>query len=811
MGANAMALDPGTTLGPFRISGLLGAGGMGEVYRAHDSRLGREVAVKVLPEAFAGDADRLARFEREARTLASLDHPGIAAIHDLQEDDGVRFLVMQLVEGETLAEKLRSGPLELDVALPLFRQVADALDYAHQRGIVHRDLKPANVKIAPDGRARILDFGLARAFGDRPDAGGDPADAPTVGPDDSARTSAGQVLGTPAYMSPEQARGQEVDKRTDVWAFGCCLYEALCGRRPFEGRSSSDVIAEILKSEPDWTRIPGDTPPYIVLLLRRCLEKDPRRRLSSMGDLAITFEETTSGLRRRSAADEVVVSGEAGGRRRRLGIGSALVAGALVLAGILYIVFREQGSTATTIERIAVLPFSDDSDEVDRNWFADGMTAALVNELARIDALTVISRTSAMQYRNPTLPVREIAVRLGADALVEGSVTRAGDDVRITASLIEGATERVLWSQGYDGSLDDVLNLQGRIAVAIAGEIDVALTPEERAELERDRNVDPRALDAYLRGVHELSRQTGAGRERAIAHFREAIRIEPGYALAYARLSMALVSQFVWGFATREEVSAAAAEADRTALELDPGLALGWAAKADRVITLDWDWAPAETYYTRALEADPDDAAAVYAYAFGLALYTDRHEEAVRLGRRAVELEPSVLLYQADLAEIMLPMKRFEEAAEHLDRVNSVDPDFVPALVLRAYLGILSGQHELAIRSALEALEVSGDRRHLEYLGTAYALAGREAEARAVLVEFEELARSEFIQRAEIGMILLALEERDRAYELFRESLRNREYKLLWLESTGFFDVVEVDARLAELLERVRANQGSDG
>ena len=797
-----MAFEPGSTLGSFEISGLLGVGGMGEVYRARDSKLGREVAIKVLPEEFARDEDRLARFEREARILASLDHPGIAAIYDLKQAGDVRFVVMQLVDGPTLAERLSRGPLDLDTALPLFQQIAEALKYAHDRGIVHRDLKPANIKITEDRKAKILDFGLAKAFEDGSGSDADCAEAPTVAVDDVGRTSEGQILGTPAYMSPEQARGQTIDKKTDVWAFGCCLYEALTGHRPFRGKTSSDLIAEILKTDPDWSRLPDDTPSHIVLLLRRSLEKETQRRLSSMGDLAITLDETTSELRQ-SRSD--IGAPAKPGRRGIVGVLAAGLVVAAVALGWFVLSDRSGEGTSTGIERIAVLPFSDTSGNTDQEWFIDGMTVALITELARIDALTVIARRSAMQYKDVIRPMREIASELGADALVDGSVTRVGNDVRINASLIDGLTERTIWSDQYDGTLDDVLNLQSKIAVAVAGEINAALTPEEKTELERDRNVPPRALDAYLKGVHELNLETGDSRRRAISYFEEAIRIEPDYALAYAKLALATLNEFAWGFATRTEIQDVAAAAAEAALERDPGLSLAWTVKASLAESLDWDWTRAETYHARAVESDPADAGALFSYAWGLAFYGGRPDEAIDPGRRAVELEPSVLIYQVDLSEIFMSAGRFDDAAETLDRVFQTDPQFVPLYILRGYMHILTGRYEDAARDARTALDLSGDRRHLEYLGTAYALAGRTAEAHAALREFEELAETEFIQKAELGMVHLALGNHDEAHELFEQALEQREIKLTWLKATGFFDAVEVQPRLRELLDQVRA------
>ena len=424
-------MESGTKLGHYEILSLLGKGGMGEVWRARDTKLGREVAIKTLPEEFAKDADRLARFEREAKLLASLNHPNIAAIYGLEEDGDRSYLVLEMVEGETLAERLdRSGPFPVDEVLGIGRQVAQALESAHARGITHRDIKPANIKITPEGRIKVLDFGLAKNVLSGQEIDLSQIETLTVA------TEAGQILGTPAYMSPERARGETFDGRTDVWAFGCVLYELLSGRQPFAGKTVPETFAAILEREPDWEVLPPSTPDRFQDLLRQCLVKDPERRLPSIS--------------------------EADGEIDRIAAGQPAI--------------RSEARLASR-PSIAVLPLANASGDPDQEYFSEGMIESLLTELAKIRALKVISRTSAARYRNSDKAIPQIARELGVGALIEGSAGRLGDRLRLSVQLIDARTEEIIWGDTYIRDLADVLIVQGEVTQAIAEQIHVQLSP----------------------------------------------------------------------------------------------------------------------------------------------------------------------------------------------------------------------------------------------------------------------------------------------------------------------------------------------
>ena len=482
----------GQKVGSFEIVQMIGRGGMGVVYLARDTRLDRSVAIKSMPLELLDDSTARMRFRREARLLASLNHPNIAVIHEIIEpDDSSGYLVLEHIPGETLAERIAREPLTFDETLSIGRQVAEAISAAHEKGVVHRDIKPGNIKITPEGRVKVLDFGLAKATA-------------TEGSSEVTGTQPGHIIGTPAYMSPEQARGQPIDKRSDIWSFGCVLYEMLTGMVLFKGETVSDSLANILKTEPNFQPLPESTPANIRVLLRHCLEKEPHRRMRDMGDIAITLEDTATELQHLTPRTESV-----------------------------------ETDRTQPMKAIAVLPFENLSSNQEQEYFADGMTDALISELGKIEALRVISRTSSMHFKGTDKKVPEIAQELDVDAVVEGSVLKGGNDVRITVQLIDGRTDTHLWSDNYTGTLTNILALQSEVTLAITREIEVAVTPEEERRIKQRQPVKPEAHEAYLKGIFFFEKKTEESFRTSVDYFNQAIEIEPNYAAAYAWLSAA--------------------------------------------------------------------------------------------------------------------------------------------------------------------------------------------------------------------------------------------------------------------------------
>ena len=554
-----MPLATGTRLGNYEIVSLLGAGGMGEVYRARDVRLDRQVAIKALPEAFARDPERLARFEREARLLASVHHAHIASIFGIEDAGGTSYLAIELVEGETLAARLAKGPLPLRTALETCAQIAAGLAAAHDQGVVHRDLKPGNVMVNAAGTVKVLDFGLAKGIASgrlRPELTASPTAA-------ISGTEAGVILGTAPYMSPEQARGQSVDRRTDVWALGCVLYECLTGRRAFAGETTSDVIARILERDPDWDALPASVPARLRDVLRRCLTKSAAERPRDVGDL----------------------------RGELLAIATDLSSARAL---------RAQDLTPS----VAVLYFENLSTDPESDYFCAGITEDILTDLSKLKGIRVASRNAVARYRGAAVDIPKVAAELGVGAVLEGSVRRAGDRVRITAQLLKDDGFHV-WAERYDRKLDDVFAVQDEIAASIAGALRGALTAAETAEMRRDRPADVQAYDLYLRGRERYARYSADSLPEAMRFFEQAIELEPDYALAWAGIADCCGQLLQWSFTT--DVAATiqrGLDAARRATQLDPRLPEAHKAEA-LVLQMAGDVAGAEAALRRAVTADP--------------------------------------------------------------------------------------------------------------------------------------------------------------------------------------------------------------
>jgi serine/threonine-protein kinase len=751
----------GRQFGPYRILSLLGAGGMSEVYRAHDSRLDRDVAIKTLPPEFARDPERLARFRREARTLALLNHPNIAAIYELEESAEVDYLVLELVEGDTL-----HGPLSLEIALECACQVAEALQAAHEHGIIHRDLKPANVKVTPQDRVKVLDFGLAKAIWGtegKPDL----AQPAAVTGD---RTATGRILGTPGYMSPEQARGAEVDQRTDIWAFGCLLYELLAGRRAFEREAVSVTSAEAVESEPDWKALPAKTPAKVRDLLRQCLQKDVNRRLNNIADARTILQEARRVQPRRATAAAPPA--------------------------------RQRPRAVGRIHALAVLPLTNLAQDSEQDYFADGMTQALIAELAQIHALRVISQFSAMHYKGTTKTMPEIARELGVDGIVEGAVLRVADRVRITAQLIHAASDRHLWARSYERDLRDVLQLQSEVARAIADEIQVTLTPQERARLSRVRQVNVESHEAYIRGHYHWGR---VHPDRSIEHFRRAIAIDPNNALAYAGMADAQCMMFgaAMEVVPPTEVAPLARSAALKALELDESLAEPHVTLARVLFWHDRDPVGAERELRRAIQLNPNCAMAHFHC--GL-LFGDlkRSNEAVAAFQRALQLDP-VSCWNSTIAGFFFYELGHEETGKlQLQKALELDATFFFTWSVLSILHTYEGKFAEAIAESQEGVRLSAGLP-LARGWAAYALAkaGRRSEALAILDQLEELSRQRYVPAAARAWCYLGLGDFERVIEWMEIGYRQRDSGLPHVGLQRAFTPLHPDPRFQDLLRRL--------
>jgi TolB-like protein/tetratricopeptide (TPR) repeat protein len=790
-----VTLTPDTKLGPYEIVVQIGAGGMGEVYKATDTRVDRTVALKVLPEEFFEDDDRIARFEREARALASLNHPAIATLYAFEELSGRHLLVMELVEGEGLDRRVSRGPLPLGESCSIARQIAEALLAAHEKGIVHRDLKPANVKVTPDGKVKLLDFGLARMI--EPVARGQETSAPTA----TRHTEAGAVLGTVDYMSPEQLQGLALDQRSDIFSYGATFYEMLSGRKPFRRETASETIAAILRDEP--ASLPGTAksiPPAIDRLVRRCLAKSPERRFQSSRDLLAALDDASGGDARPPAARF---------HRRQLARRAIAIGGAALVAVVLALAadvggLRTRllgGSPPGRIGSIAVLPFETLSHDPEQDYFADGVTEMLITDLAQIHALRVISRTSAMQYKTTKKPLPVIGRELNVDAVLEGAVQKAGDRIRITAQLVRAATDQNLWAKSYERDIRDVLALQGEVAEAVADEVRVVVTSEERARLTRPRPVDPEVQELYLKGRYHLNRGTEEEIDEAIVDFHRALAKDPRFALAYGGLT----TSYLWlsdVYRPPSEVMPKAKEAAEKAVSLDDALGEAHASLGMVRLYWGWDWAGSERELKRAIEISPNDSSA-HEWLGDLYVVLGRFDQSLSEGRRAQQLDPLSLQVNFEAGWNNFMARRFDLAAADFRKAVEIEPRYGWAHAGLAMTSVQKGQCTEAIAEAAKGPVVDDSPLVLAVSGGVYAACGEKEKAKAVLSRLGEITKTRFVCPYEIALIPLGLGERDEAFRYLEEGCRVRSTCMPFLRVDPRYDAIRSDPRYAALVKRI--------
>jgi len=640
-----MSLAAGTRIGVYEIQGPLGAGGMGEIYRARDTRLDRTVAIKALPQGFASDPALLARFEREAKLVASLSHPNIAGIYGIEDSQGAPYLVLEYVAGETLADRLARGSMGAAETARVGAAIASAIDAAHGRGIVHRDLKPGNVMLTPSGEVKVLDFGIAKGDGVTVGVSGAPSGATVA----QTMTGEGVILGTAAYMSPEQARGLPVDRRSDVWSFGCVLFECLAGTRPFTGQTVTDVIVRVLEREPDWNALPAATPSRLREVVRRCLRKATDDRPDRMGTLRTELE---------------AIAAETNAPAKT-------------------------GSAPSTGPSLAVLYFENLSSDPESDYFCAGITEDILTDLSKIKGMRVASRNAVARFRGTVVDIPKVAAELGVTAVMEGSVRKAGDRVRITAQLINAADGFHLWADRFDRKLEDVFAVQEEIASSIAGALRVALTPSEAQEIKRERPSSAQAYDLYLKGREQYGRYTAESLHAALELFRQAIALDPDYALAWAGIGDTYGQLRQWGADdSGGSMLRQGLDAARRAIAIDPKLAEAHKAEA-LVLRGMGETEASNAALQRALEANPRFTPALANVAVMLFEQADV-AGCERVYRKTIEIdrqEPFAMLW---LAQIFDLTGRYEEVLDRGSELIRVAPNAFYRSGARALMALAS-------------------------------------------------------------------------------------------------------------------------
>ncbi len=792
----------GRALGHYDVLAMLGRGGMGVVYLAEDRRLHRRVALKVLPHEMSQDPDRLKRFRREAKTVASLNHPNIVTLHSVEEAEGIHYLTMELVEGRTLADEIPPTGLPVRRVLEIGIALAEALTAAHESGVLHRDLKPANVMVGPRGWVKVLDFGLAKLR---------PEDEATRVEDHGTsllHTQEGRIMGTPSYMAPEQLRGLLIDERADLFTLGLLLHEMIAGVQPFAGETSAERIAAVLRDPPAALETSRpDIPTPLARLVARCLEKNREHRPASAAEIRDELVRIQRDLEISSLVESGILPARAEKPRdRRWEItGAVLAFVALVAFGISRLSWESTAPATNPVvaERprpaVAVLPFGNFSGEAE--YFVDGMTDALIGALAEIRGLRVISRQSIMRFKGSDRSLPEIARELGVEYVVEGSVARSGEQVRISVQLLRAEPEQHLMARAVESSASDLLLLHGRVAREIASEVHVRLSPEEEARFAAVAPLDPALYEAYLKGRYFLNRRTPDGYFRALEQFQAALALDADYAPALVGLAdtYALLGYLQ---ASAEETGPRAREAIERALLLDPGSAEAHATRGLVRLYFDWDWRTAESDLRRALDLNPNLAKAHFLL-WAQQVVARQPVQAEASIRRALELDPLSLALRTNLGVHRTVVGDVGGARDALRQALDLDPDYGPAIYTLSTLETHAGQEAEAISALVRALPLYGYPELVEPVKQAFARGGLAAAWRATAEQLEQVARRRQVPSFLIAAAFTCAGEASRALDWLEVGYERRDPVLINLAVDPDWAPLRNERRFERLKSRI--------
>ena len=791
----------GKLIGHYRIESLIGIGGMGEVYLARDERLGRKAALKLLPYSLTIDETQLSRFKNEARSASALNHPNILTVYEIGAEGNVQFIATEFIEGVTLRAALASTKMSTNKALDIAVQVASALAAAHDAGVVHRDIKPENIMLRPDGYTKVLDFGIAKLTEQRPAARDH-----TVVTTALLQTRPGLVLGTANYMSPEQARGQKVDARSDIWSLGVVLYEMVTGTRPFLGETPSDCIAAILTAEPaPLSRISPDVPAKLDSILQKALRKNTDERYQTIKEMLAELRLLKANLEAQSSLSQTKSVGDSNTskiKRPKRGILVAFVAALLAVVAVACFFFFPPPTPSANGKSIAVLPFENLSEDKSNAYFADGIQDEILSRLSKIADLKVISRTSTEKYKSKPDNLREIAKQLGVSNILEGSVQKAADQVRVSVQLINATTDGHLWAEIYDRKLTDIFKVESDIAKTIAETLQAKLTGSEEHAISVKPTADAAAYQSYLKGRFFFGRRSGDNIPKAIEYFEEAIRRDSNYALAYAGLAEAWITLPGHASARLQDVKQKAKDAALKSLRIDDALAEAHTALA-QVLFFDLDFAGAVKEFQRAIDLDPNYATAHHWYANGPLLALGRFDEAIAEGARAVELDPLSPIINVNQANNYIIAGRYDEAIQQIRKSLELDPEFGHA---HSNLGLaleLKGDLPGAIAEFRRAYELNGDPLSLAYLGNLYGKTGKVAEAANILTELEQLTKTKYVSAYAFALVQAGLGNRAEALRWLEKCYADRSQEIGYVRVDRLLDPLRDDPGFQNLVGRI--------
>ncbi len=775
-------------LAHYRLLSRLGAGGMGEIHLAEDTRLGRKVALKILPAEFVANADRLRRFEQEARAVSALNHPNILVIYEIGKERGVHFIATEFIEGQTLRQKLEAGKLQISETLDIGAQIAAALQAAHATGIIHRDIKPENIMLRPDGYVKVLDFGLAKLAETQNAERGARNEEQTVSDIHSSSfrdhpfTNPGTVMGTAHYMSPEQARGLKVDARSDIFSLGIVLYEMLAGQKPFTGPTMSDVLAAILRAEP----LPlSAIPPELDRCIARTLCKDCGARYQTISKLLADLKR----LRQRLDFEDQA---------------TVILGSDLNLTATTRFSSTRKTRVRKTIDSLAVLPLINASRDPNLEYLSDGITESLINTLSQLPKLRVVPRSTVFRYKGKTVDPQEAGVELGVRAVFTGRIVQVRDALVLKVELIDIAHQSQLWGEQYRHQNKDLFALEAEISADLSEKLRLRLTGEEKKKLVKRYTENTEAYHLYLKGRYFTNKRTTDWIKKGIEHFQQAIDLDPNYALAYAGLADAysFLASSTGGHPPRETYPKAEAAALQ-ALELDDTLGEAHSTLGFCRLLYDWDFAAAEREYKRAIELSPNYANAHDGYSFYLKA-TGQHEAAIKACQRAQELDPLSMFATLSLGWAYYFARDYDRALIQARKVLDMDANFGFAHWHAGKTYLQKGMFTEAVASLRQALNlIGGTPPFISFLGHAYARAGKQREARQMLTQLQRLSKKQYVSSYFLAIIHLGLGEMDEAFTWLEQAYEERSGFLAFLGVEPMLDDLRGDARFGNLLRRI--------